>query len=270
MQGQAIHTALRDTFATAEFTSINNVEAWSRLDDDEESCCSSDSDSDSSSDDDSSDDDSSDDSDDSDAGSRSGSSKDECAATEIENLLADIKRQYVAPEVKPPASRPKLKAVTKRNYKQIAEETPYAMNAGTISRAQCVMCQKTRTIKSITIGDDIEVPCCVKCHTRLVVDYMAPERTVDFDAIVDRIRNDIKIPIAFKDDAFLTECPNERSSRPYNIKNKPPKAPPKQTKKRPSGGDTRAGAKKVAPESEAAGDGNIVDNDDATNDEMFN
>nr|DBA13126.1 TPA: gp28-like protein [Oryctes rhinoceros nudivirus] len=225
--GQAIYHELQTLFESTEFTSINDIEAWSRTDDISTEDLSDDeyalgeSDDESSSGDDESDDD---------------------LYNEGQLLLLDNSKSYVAPpsvsmkakkqrtknvsaksilvddscptptrssstssssssHPKPSASIAQssgIKRITDRNYKQVIDETPYRMS-GNISRVLCVMCKRSRTLKSIAIGDDIEIACCMSCFKRLVIDYASAdeERKFDHDAIITRIRNQFKPPIAF-------------------------------------------------------------------------
>lgn len=220
--GHAIYRELQSLFESTEFTSINDIEAWSRTDDisiedlSDDEYVLGESDAESSSDED---------------------EADENLYNEGQLLLLDNSKSYVAPPLVgkktkkqctkdisaksilvddscPTPTRSSaslsskqlpsiehssgLKRITDRNYKQVINETPYRMSDN-ISRVLCVMCKKSRTLKSITIGDDIEIACCLSCFKRLVIDYASSneERKFDHDSIIARIRNQFKPPIAF-------------------------------------------------------------------------
>ncbi|ATY70180.1 GrBNV gp28-like protein [Tomelloso virus] len=189
--GRAINDELRALFETDEFNSVDNINAWSRINDDEVEI--------------------GDLSEQSDADDDSDLEEETIIIGDDEHhqLLVDLTKTYVAPEPivkRRPVPNTKIAQVTNRNYKRVTDITPYMLLDENIPRTACTMCKRRRTLKAMKMRTDIVVSCCKTCHTNLVIDFMAENKTVDFDTLVRRVENNYAIPLAFDaNDEFIPD-----------------------------------------------------------------
>lgn len=121
--------------------------------------------------------------------------------------------------------------IRKREYKprpdstkilQAVNNSPYVLLEEKIPRIACTMCDKSRTHKAVSVALNMEVACCVKCYKRLVIDFMSAEPKYNHDSIISRLENRYKRPVAFNKETgeFITDAEVDKTKARNNYNRK--------------------------------------------------
>lgn len=220
--GDEIYNQLQSIFESNEFTSIGDIEAWTRVDDSDDDDCDYDMEFQQDCLDDEAEQQSKKHNESGDESESGSDSDDELELGEIEDLKSQMYRDFVHPPAPTPvikkprvkknaatagSPRPSgsgIKKVTNRNYLQVIHETPYAIRPTNCSRVQCTMCFVARTQK-VLIVNQLEIPCCKKCIITLVVDYKSDTPAVNHTSILERLNKRCRRPVAFKNGVFIPD-----------------------------------------------------------------
>lgn len=231
-RGEMLYSVLQELLESPEFTSFDNMEAWSRLDDDQHSFDKNEKKKKKNASNNEADDSENElvysGDEDADCDDYQNSAKDELLTLNLDSYTSAEPFQKPPKPVK--TGTPPKAAGAK--YKELSELTPYKLQERVLSRVQCVMCKVGRATKGIFIDEDIDVSCCMKCYGVLTNDYL-DEKKIDHDAIKYRIRQQFKTPVAFLSGSFIETCDfdktvarasyNRKAETRYEAKSKPRK-----------------------------------------------